>query len=188
MDSRKTIRRGAGVMLAFVAALTLAAVAYAGSGYLAARADAPELAVRADALIAAGHGGADLGPGRIDQLLMVEDPGFYDHSGVDLSSKGAGLTTFTQSVGKVTGFEGFGSGIMKIRLMGYAVGLEQTLSKQQIIALWLDLVGMGRGPDGWMTGFFTASEQIYGRPPSQLGDAEFLSLVAVPIAPRNFDL
>jgi monofunctional glycosyltransferase len=188
MGNRARLRQAAKILIALIGTFILVVSGYAGSGYLAARADASELRVQANALIANGRGAEGLGPGRIDQLLLVEDPGFAHHSGVDFSTAGAGLTTFTQSVAKRAGFDQFKPGIMKIRLMGYAIGLEHSLTKAQIIALWLDMVGMGRGPDGWMTGFYTASEQIYGRPPSQLTESEFLTLVAVPIAPRNFDL
>lgn len=188
MSGRAIVRRGARVMAALAGAVALAALGYAGSGYFSARTKAAMLAEHADSLIADGRGAAGLGHGRIDQLLMVEDPGFFGHSGIDLSTPGAGLTTLTQSLAKSVGFDQFKPGVRKIRLMGYALGLEHSLQKSQIIALWLDKVGMGRGPNGWMIGFYTASEQIYGRPPSQLTDPEFLTLVAVPIAPRNFDL
>ncbi|PCD76014.1 hypothetical protein CLN94_11020 [Pseudothioclava arenosa] len=36
---------------------------------------------------------------------------------------------------------------------GYALGLERSLRKGLILALWLDALEMGRGPDGWMIGF-----------------------------------
>jgi membrane peptidoglycan carboxypeptidase len=39
-----------------------------------------------------------------------------------------------------------------------------------------------------MAGFFDASEAIYGREPALLSQTEFLTLVAVPIAPRTFNL
>ncbi|MDP8912939.1 MAG: transglycosylase domain-containing protein [Pseudomonadota bacterium] len=146
------------------------------------------MAPRADRLLAQGRGAAGLGPGRIEQLLRVEDPGFEQHSGIDFSTSGAGLTTLTQGVGKRVGFAHFRPGVRKIRLIGYAMGLERSLTKAQIIALWLDTVGMGRGPNGWMTGFYEASRSIYGRPPHLLTEAEFLSLVAVPLAPATFDL
>lgn len=71
---------------------------------------------------------------------------------------------------------------------GYALGLEQSLAKDQILALWLDTVEMGRGPDGWMTGFFEASTKVFGVPPSEITDTEFLRLVAVLIAPASFNL
>jgi membrane peptidoglycan carboxypeptidase len=98
------------------------------------------------------------------------------------------MNTLTQSLGKKLGFERFHPGINKIRLIGYAMGLEQTLTKEQIVALFLDRAEMGRGPRGWMTGFYEASEAIYRRPPAALTDREFFSLVAVMIAPRRFDL
>jgi hypothetical protein len=39
-----------------------------------------------------------------------------------------------------------------------------------------------------MAGFFNASHQIYSRAPAALSEHEFLSLVAIPIAPRRFNL
>ena len=164
------------------------AIGYGVYGYFDGRNDGESLRARADALVAAQRGSAGLGPGRIEYLLTVEDPGFARHDGVDFSTDGAGMTTLTQSLGKRLGFERFRPGIHKIRLIGYAMGLEESLSKEQIVALYLDTAEMGRGPNGWMTGFYEASQAIYRRSPAQLADREFLSLVAVMIAPRRFDL
>lgn len=174
----------------FAAALLLvaAALAYGAIGYSDALSDAEGLARRADALIAEGRGGDDLGGDRLKQLLMVQDPAFQDHAGVDLTTAGAGLTTVTQSLAKRTAFENFKPGIGKIRQTGYAIGLEQRLTKDQIMALWLDTVEMGTGPDGWMKGFYSASEAVYGKSPAELSDRQFLSLVAVLIAPSRYDL
>ncbi|WP_275227679.1 transglycosylase domain-containing protein [Novosphingobium album (ex Liu et al. 2023)] len=163
-------------------------LAYGAKGYRDAVNDAPALARRADRLMAAGRGPEALGPGRIDQLLAVEDRGFVRHHGVDLDSRGAGKTTLTQSLAKRLAFDRFAPGVKKIRQTGYAMGLESRLTKRQIIALWLDTAQMGRGPNGWMTGFFTASRQAFGQPPAALDQRRFLSLVAVGIAPRRFDL
>jgi len=179
---------GAGAVAAAIVILLAAALAYGADGYFDARKDALLLAPHADRLIAKGSGAAGLGPGRIEQLLLVEDPGFERHSGIDFSTSGAGLTTLTQGVGKHLGFTRFRPGVRKIRLIGYAMGLERGLTKAQIIALWLDTVGMGHGPNGWMTGFYEASRSIYGCPPHLLTEAEFLSLIAVPLAPAMFDL
>jgi membrane peptidoglycan carboxypeptidase len=66
--------------------------------------------------------------------------------------------------------------------------LETRLTKEQIIALWLDTVEMGRGPAGWMTGFFEASQAIYGRTPVELSRPQFIHLVAVLIAPASYSL
>jgi membrane peptidoglycan carboxypeptidase len=72
--------------------------------------------------------------------------------------------------------------------MGYAMGLESRLSKQQILALYLNTVWMGRGPNGPMAGYFATSSTIYGKQPSALSNREFMTLVAVPIAPRELTL
>ncbi len=173
---------------AILLAMTFAAFAYGGKGYFDALADADTLALRADALISDQRGGVDVGEGRLAQILTVQDPAFYEHSGVDLTTPGAGVTTVSQSLSKRLAFEKFTPGIRKLRQTGYALGLERVLEKDQIIALWLDRLEMGRGPDGWMVGFFHTSDVIYGRPPDELTDEEFLRLIAVLIAPASFDL
>jgi membrane carboxypeptidase/penicillin-binding protein PbpC len=168
--------------------LVAAALIYGVAGYFDALSDADGLALRADALVAERHGGKDLGDDRVETLLLVQDPAFHSHAGLDFTTPGAGVTTVTQSLAKRVAFRKFKPGIGKIRQTGYALGLERKLTKDQIIALWLDTLEMGRGPDGWMTGFFVASQAIYLRPPAELTDREFLSLVAVLIAPATYDL
>lgn len=175
-------------LVIFLVLVFVGVVGYGLSGYFAARRDAASLTLRADQLIRDRRGPIDLGRGRAEQLLLVEDPGFWEHNGVDLSTDGAGLTTLTQSLSKRVGFTNFKPGVRKLRLMGYATGLESKLSKEQIFALYLDTVWMGRGPRGSMSGFFDASREVYGREPASLNETEFLTLVAVPIAPRTFDL
>ncbi|MFV0514747.1 MAG: transglycosylase domain-containing protein [Jhaorihella sp.] len=172
------------VVLLLVAALA----AYGGKGYLDAKLASEDLRSRANELIGEGRGGADLSAERLQWLLRVQDPAFRVHSGVDLSTIGAGATTISQSVSKRLAFEHFQPGIGKVRQTGYALGLEQNLTKDQILALWLDTVEMGPGPEGWMTGFFEASIEVYGALPSQITEQEFLRLVAVLIAPGAFDL
>ncbi|WP_193174493.1 transglycosylase domain-containing protein [Oricola nitratireducens] len=175
--------------VAFAVVLVIAAaLVYGGKGYFDAVGDADALRQRADRLIAAGHGGHDLGQDRLADLLKVQDPAFFDHRGVDFRSPGAGLTTISQSASKRLAFENFRPGVGKIRQTGYALGLEARLEKSQILALWLDTLEMGRGPDGWMTGFFEASETIFGQSPANIDHEQFLELVAVMIAPGKYDL
>lgn len=166
----------------------LAVICYGFMGYLDAVADAPSLIARAQDLIEKNRGGADLGATNLHLLLAVEDPNFYSHPGVDFSTPGAGATTITQSASKRLAFKEFRPGIRKIRQTGYALGLETKLSKDQILALWLDTLEMGDGPSGWMTGFFVASSTIYSRSPSALTESEFARLVAVLIAPKTLRL
>ena len=184
----RTMKRVVYVFGALAVIMLVALLAYGLEGYISAREDARSLSLRADRLIAEHRGPDDLGPGRIDQLLIVEDPGFRTHGGADWTTPGSGLTTLTQSVGKQVGFNNFHPGLQKIRLIGYAIGLESVLSKPQILALYLDTVWMGRGPHGSMVGFFNASETVFGRAPSALNRHQFLTLVAVPISPRTLSL
>ncbi len=161
---------------------------YGAVGYWDASRQADDLAAQADQLIASGSGPENLGDVHLKQLLMVEDPAFRTHAGVDFSSPGAGMTTITQSLSKRLGFEEFKPGIAKIRQTGFAFGLERYLSKDQILALFLNTVEMGPGPDGWMTGMFAASERLYGKRLENLDDGRFLQLLAVLVAPAKYNL
>lgn len=182
------MKRALKIMATALVVLVVGVVGYGALGYWDAVRQSGEYATRADALIADGRGPDGLGVERLRQLILVQDPGYLEHGGVDLSTQGAGLTTIPQSLSKRLGFDEFRPGIGKIRQTGFAVGLENQLSKDQILALWLDTVEMGRGPDGWMTGFFLASESIYGRPVMELIDQEYHRLLAVLIAPSQFRL
>lgn len=181
---KKLLKFGA---LVVVLAL-IAAGGYGAKGYYDATSASDLLRDRADKLIANDRGGDALGAQKLGQLLLVQDPTFRSHSGVDHSAPGAGVTTITQSVSKRLAFEKFTPGLGKIRQTGYALGLEGTLSKDQILALWLDTLEMGNGPEGWMTGFHTASEAIYSQPPASLTDEQYFRLLAVLIAPGKYNL
>lgn len=175
----------AAIALMWLAALLL----YGGKGYVDAVRAGPALAARADRLIAGNRGAAGLGPGRIEILLKVEDPGFWRHGGIDMSTPGAGRTSITQSLSKRLGFARFRPGLPKIRQSGYALGLERSLSKHQILALFLDTAEMGPGRDGrWVKGFYTASRDHFGLPPARLEQKQFLALLAIMVAPREFSL
>jgi monofunctional glycosyltransferase len=134
---------------------------YAGLGYYDALQDAAMLKRRASDLIASHHGPDDLTQCRLVQLIRVEDPNFWHHNGVDVETKGAGLTTITQSLSKRLAFEHFKPGIGKIRQTTYAWGLESRLSKKEILTLFLDTAELGQGPTGWMKGVFDTSQQVY---------------------------
>lgn len=175
-------------LAAFVVLILCGLVAYGAKGYLDGRSDAPALAARADTLIAQGRSGDALGEDRLAILIRLQDPAFADHNGLDLASAGAGITTIMQSLAKRVAFEDFQPGIAKLRQTTYAMALETQLSKAQIMALWLDTLSMGRGNEGWMTGFYTASQTIFAAPPSQITDAQFLRLIAVLIAPGRYSL
>ncbi len=181
---KKTLKMMALLIVGFV----VAGFAYGTRGYLDAVAHSKELKQTADLLLEKNLGGKSLGTERYNQLLAVQDPTFEQHHGLDLSTPGAGITTISQSLAKRIGFEEFKPGIGKIRQTGYALGLENELSKEQIMALWLDTLEMGRGPNGWIRGFHKMSEAVYGKSPRDIEDQQFLTLVAVLIAPGKYTI
>jgi hypothetical protein len=74
-----------------VTLLIVAALGYAAFGYFDAVRNADNLQQRANSLISKGSGGDALGNVRYRQILMVQDPKFEQHSGVDMmrSNNGA---------------------------------------------------------------------------------------------------
>ena len=171
------------VIVFFLAAILIAALSYAASGYVSAANNADQLRQRAKTLINTGKGAGTLGEERLHLLLLVQDPAFYNHNGVDIKTAGAGLTTVTQSLSKRLAFTKFKPGIGKIRQTTYAISLEKHLIKNEILALFLETVPMGKGPSGWTVGFFEASQSFYGMPPHELSDSQYIELISVMIAP-----
>lgn len=174
------------LLVLLVAAL---AAGYGWLGYRDARAGSETLRVRADALIEAGRGGAGLGVERRQMLIDVEDPAFLAHVGVDFTTPGAGSATISQSVARRLGLDGPQHAISWLRQTGYALGLEGELTKPQILALFLDTVPMGPGPDGEaIRGLWPASQTHFGADPDDVSEEEFLNLLAVIIAPGELRL
>jgi membrane carboxypeptidase/penicillin-binding protein len=126
---------------------------------------------------------------RRDMLLAVEDPGFYRHHGVDFSTPGSGWTTITQSLVKHLYFpDGFKPGFAKIEqsLIAWLV-LDPAVPKDEQLEIYLNYTGFGTVDGRAVTGFGDAARTFYGRPLAELSDREYLSLVAMPIAPDELD-
>lgn len=169
-------------------ALIIAMFGYGGKGWYDAVQMAEGFQTQAEQLTSNGKGVESLTSHQLNTLIKVQDPGFYDHDGIDFSSKGAGITTLTQSLAKRLGFKKYTPGIGKIRQSGFALGLDSVLSKHQQVALFLATAEMGRGPNGWITGFHNAADLIYQKRVAELNENEFNSLVAVLIAPSKLKL
>ncbi|MEO9460352.1 MAG: transglycosylase domain-containing protein [Lentilitoribacter sp.] len=169
-------------------ALIVAIFGYGGKGWYDAVQMSNEFKTQAEQLTSNGRGVESLTSQQLETLIKVQDPGFYNHDGIDFSSKGAGTTTLTQSLAKRLGFEKYTPGIGKIRQSGFALGLDSVLSKHQQVALFLNTAEMGKGPDGWITGFHKAAEIIYQKPVAKLDESEFNTMVAVLIAPSKLKL
>jgi membrane peptidoglycan carboxypeptidase len=131
----------------------------------------------------------DLSPWQIDALLAVEDPNFYHHNGVDLKTPGAGLTTITQALVKIYYFDHFKPGLAKIKqtlIARYA--LNSRVSKNDQLILFINNVYLGNANGKSIIGFNNAAQTYYHKFFHKLGNDEYLSLVAMIVAPNNFNI
>lgn len=130
---------------------------------------------------------ADMPRKKVDQLLKVEDPAFLEHDGVDLKTPGAGLTTITQALVKLFYFEQFKPGFAKLKqtlIARYA--LDPLVSKQDQLTLFLNYAYLGTCKGAEIRGFTAAAQCYYNKKFHRLKDDEYLSLVALLIAPNTF--
>jgi hypothetical protein len=129
----------------------------------------------------------DFGTGRLDTLLAVEDPGFYGHHGIDLTTPGAGITTITQGLAKLLYFDRFRPGPAKYRQSLIAVwALDALVPKDEQLLLFINLVPLGSVDGHPVSGFAGAARAYFGKEYSALTSNEYLSLVAMIIAPATF--
>lgn len=129
-----------------------------------------------------------IGQDKIDALLLVEDPSFYSHNGLDFSSPGTGWTTISQGLGKDIYFENFTPGFSKIRLMYLTrFALSPLVSKNKQLTLFYNYVYLGTDNKGQeIRGFATAAEFYFKKPFKVLNTDEYLALVATIISPAQF--
>ncbi len=167
--------------------LTLALAVYCAAVVIKARRDTP------------GIIGAALSPERIrlplsslprrrvDELIKVEDPAFLTHKGVDLGTPGAGLTTITQALAKIFYFREFKPGFAKLKQTLVArYALHPLVSKQDQLELFFNYAYLGHCGGADVRGFAAAARCYYRKDFSRLREDEYLSLVAMLIAPDAF--
>ena len=135
----------------------------------------------------------DVDPRYLEALLAYEDKRFFSHHGVDplafgragyqLVRKGrivSGGSTLTMQVARLLEPRRERSLEAKVRQALRAVQLEMTLSKDEILALYLTLAPYG----GNLEGARAASLAYFGREPRRLTLGQAALLVALPQAPE----
>jgi len=128
----------------------------------------------------------DLSSERLHMLLAVEDPGFYSHHGVDLTTPGAGYTTITQALVKQLYFAHFRPGLAKWKQSLIALVFDRQVSKQDQLHLYLNSVYLGNWQGREIHGFDAAARAYFNKPFAQLSDEEYLALVAMVVGPNEF--
>jgi penicillin-binding protein 1C len=136
---------------------------------------------------------ADVDTRYIDMLMAYEDQDFATHRGIDWVSMGraavqyagagrivSGGSTLTMQVARLLEKEPTRNLSGKIRQMVHADLLEQKLSKNEILTLYLTLAPFG----GNIEGVRAASLAYFGKEPGRLTTAEAALLVALPQSPE----
>ena len=128
---------------------------------------------------------SDLSPRQLNILLKVEDPKFFEHSGVDFSTPGAGITTITQGLVKLFYFDKFVPGIAKLKQTAIAAfALDPLMPKQEQLRLFINTAYLGHN----IRGFEQAAQAYFHKPFRQLSEEEYISIVAMIIALETFSV
>ena len=131
----------------------------------------------------------------VDAVLAAEDKRFYRHHGIDWLASGraawAGLThgrivsgasTITQQLVKISERRPRTFGAKMIESVT-ALRLEQSWSKEQILAAYLNRLDFGN----LNIGLSAAADYYFGKPVSDLSDAEAAFLAGLPKNPRKLN-
>jgi len=131
-----------------------------------------------------------------DAVLAIEDRRFYTHGGIDtrgilraivnnLSGGGAreGASTITMQVARNFFLSSERSFKRKINEALLAIKIEHSLSKDQILELYINQIYLGQRAYG----FAAASQIYYGKPLNKLNLAEAALLAGLPKAPSGYN-
>ena len=135
----------------------------------------------------------DVDPTYLRMLVRFEDKRFFDHHGVDviaaLRAAGqaawyrrvvSGGSTLTMQVARLLEDGSTGRWHGKLRQIRVALALERHLSKDEILALYLNHAPFG----GNIEGVRAASYTYFGKEPKRLTPAQVALLVTLPQAPE----
>ena len=132
----------------------------------------------------------------VDAILSAEDDGFYHHKGVDIKgliraatelaitgSIQSGGSTITMQVARnffLTRSQTFSRKFNEILL---AIKIEQELTKEEILELYLNKIYLGNRAYGVKA----ASQVYYGKPIKELSLAQLAMIAGLPKAPSTFN-
>ena len=126
-----------------------------------------------------------------DAVIAVEDARFYEHGGIDsigllravvsnmLHGMRQGASTITQQVARNVYLSSERTFSRKLREALIALRLEEELSKDQILEIYLNQIYLGQRAYG----FAAASEAYFGKPLKDITLAEAAMLAGLPKAP-----
>jgi membrane peptidoglycan carboxypeptidase len=106
-----------------------------------------------------------------------------------LKTPGAGLTTITQSLVKIFYFDQFKPGLAKFKqtlIARYA--LDPLVSKDDQLTLFINYIYLGNVNGKAAIGLENAARAYYRKTLDQLSEEQYLSIIAMIIAPQNFHI
>ncbi len=131
-----------------------------------------------------------------DAIIAAEDESFYHHSGVDYRAilravisnlksgeRGQGASTITMQVARNFFLSNEKTYERKLKEVLVAFKLEKSLSKEQILELYINKIFLGNRSYG----FAAAAQTYYGRPLKELNLPELTMLAGLPKAPSAFN-
>lgn len=132
----------------------------------------------------------------VKAFLDAEDDRFYEHPGVDWQGiirataselrrgdRGQGGSTITQQVARAYFLSPEKTYIRKVREMLLALKIEKELSKDEILALYLNTIFLGQRAYG----IGAAAQVYYGKGLAELTLAEVATIAGIPPAPSAYN-
>ncbi|MBO4242798.1 MAG: PBP1A family penicillin-binding protein [Clostridiales bacterium] len=132
-----------------------------------------------------------------EAIISIEDERFYDHSGIDIRRIGSavlsallnggtatyGGSTITQQTVKLISGQDQHSTSRKVQEWFSAMSLEQDLSKDEIMELYINLAPMGNN----YVGVQSAAQNYFGKDAADLNLAECALLAGLPKSPSYYN-
>ncbi len=132
-----------------------------------------------------------------EAIISIEDERFYSHSGIDIKRIGSavlsalanggtatyGGSTITQQTVKLISGQDEHSTSRKVQEWFSAMSLEQDLSKDQILELYINLAPMGNN----YVGIQAAAQNYFGKNAKDLSLAECALLAGLPKSPSYYN-
>ncbi|MCB2295180.1 transglycosylase domain-containing protein [Clostridium algoriphilum] len=130
-------------------------------------------------------------------IISTEDRSFFTNKGIDVKGTiravfvdiGSGQTlqggsTITQQLIHNTPLSNTAKSLTwKLRESVFAIGLYDTMSKQETFAFYTNVIYFGHGANG----LYQAAETYFGKAPSELNAGELTMLAGLPNAPSVYD-
>ena len=128
----------------------------------------------------------------IDAIIATEDSRFYEHHGIDpigimraavslvlTGEKRQGASTLTMQLARGFFLSREKTYIRKVKEIFIALHMEQELTKEEILELYLNKIELGHRAFG----FGAASQVYYGKPLDELNLAQIATIAGLPKAP-----